>query len=1337
MASELSGVCLRLVKRLKDEELPTLLARERVLLTLLPEQLAPWEVVERRDGGLERGRLLAAVFDKVTADNHAEIKLLQARDLLGLSKSDPGFQERLKRLKAAGPCVPRQPVKLPDPSNIETRLALAAQRAGSSERTVRRDAGAILRALLTAVDEFRHHEDAVQALAAEFKERRGTSGLDDPLNAPEVRRVLRLCAQFTGELDQAFDTVSGPASFSTGLYVIRSLQNDLLGRLADPAKSAKAMAVVGEAGYGKTSLLWGLHRDLTGRAPFHPLLVNAAWLRAPGPASTPLLSGEDLVSTVTALDSRATTPVILLDTMDLLMHQEDESVRVIDLIDELRSAGARTVVTCREQEATALDRHFETVRLGTYDEAELPGAIERHVLAFCPDAPPRPIEEKVGVMLRLASRGLGVTEVCHHPLFLRLLFEAYEGIFPSEEVDARGVLAAYFDQKICDDVRGRTNPDVARDDVHAECFCLAIAMFSAGAVALPRDDLLSRARRVAAAWDGTLHDTLAHALDLLIRRSVLLADSPDGIRFRHQLLFEYVAARALIARGGAAELRRLLGIVEERPLDLFTGAVFEQAMIYAWSASRTLRPHLAATLAALAESPSVNLQSVALVVAAYHPDIEAGVAELLQRAGPETVRRFVELTPRVSGRAVGRALMLLRRVWERGDPVCRRAVLNVLERFAVQHGQAIKDFIVDQECVQHVVEAKGDLLLSERALPRTLGLLAETDPKWSTEALLALFEAGGATTNNRALAVAILDIVADRWAYLGSARTLARFTLAVGRAQRRNGGREADAVRRAGGRLFAAYWTDLYRLDGPQPLAWEWLTLVAALRRKLAASQRAPLRVQLRLMGTAQALTVLSDGNPLIEPTLTRLFPPVHDSYGLPLLELSASFLLPLLRSASPAGDRTRALIRAALAGLPADPARTDDPASLRVSVARIAVTSAELPVGELASLLNGLPSLRKPEQWIDPGGAIALVVPAALGGHPVALAALDKIAAESASVGPPGRGNVTYALTRSIGEHPELIPQALAICAGWQIAAPFTEAIRRHGETLALHLAGYRAELDALVRDLFALGGEAQQDAMNLWLELDALDLVPPRSFDELRSAWLAANVLTAKQNILRLMGTQAGRGLLQLDKVTGLMRSLVIVEPSGLRAASGRFTDRGTLKAARDALVTALAQAGPLTEETLNDLLSLTMDRMAKSDTQMRLRLPMLRLAESGRADEAFNFYARIGELTADRGTTYQNKLANKLHGALLTVCENATYADSSRWIRALPALPVPFAQILVRALVRVAFCTVRDPLQQLAAEDGVPGPIALTIKNQLARHGRLGSSVVMDDLLICPNG
>jgi hypothetical protein len=451
------------------------------------------------------------------------------------------------------------------------------------------------------------------------------------------------------------------------------------------------------------------------------------------------------------------------------------------------------------------------------------------------------------------------------------------------------------------------------------------------------------------------------------------------------------------------------------------------------------------------------------------------------------------------------------------------------------------------------------------------------------------------------------------------------------------------------------------------------------------------------------------------------------------MMELPDSFLVPLLRSTSPAGNCTRALIRDALDALPADPARTDNPASLCAIVARTAVTAAKLPVTKLASMLEDLPSLRAPEQWIDPRGAIAWVIPAALGGNTVARAALEKIVEEPASVGERGRKEIKYALTANIGNHPELIPQALVICSAWGIAAPFTEAIRRHSETFTRHLAMYRAQLDTLVRHLFALGGAAQQDAMNLWLELDALDILPPRTFDELNSAWLTGHVLTARQNILRLMGTQAGRGLLPLGKVTDLMRSLVTVGESGLRAASDRVTDRGTLEAARSALVIALAQAGPLTEAALDDLLSLATDRTAERDTQAWLRMPLLRLAESGRREEAFDFYVRIGKLTANRGATHQNKLANKLHGALLRVCDNATHVEYSRWVRTLPDLPIPFAQILVRALVRVTSRDVRALLQ--GATDSLPGPVALTIKNQLAAHGRFTGSMVMDDLLVPP--
>lgn len=121
------------------------------------------------------------------------------------------------------------------------------------------------------------------------------------------------------------------------------------------------------------------------------------------------------------------------------------------------------------------------------------------------------------------------------------------------------------------------------------------------------------------------------AFDVLLSRSVLLKDERGHVRFRHQLLFEYVAARALLARGRDGELRRLQGIVQDRPLDLYVGAVFEQALIYGWHAHPALRRHVSAALDALAASGQVNLQSMALVVAAHHPDVDADVPGLLAR----------------------------------------------------------------------------------------------------------------------------------------------------------------------------------------------------------------------------------------------------------------------------------------------------------------------------------------------------------------------------------------------------------------------------------------------------------------------------------------------------------------------------------------------------------------------------------------------------------------------------------------------------------------------------------------------------------------------------------
>ncbi|MGI5171275.1 hypothetical protein ACQEU3_43680 [Spirillospora sp. CA-253888] len=1289
-----------LVTDVAVQDLAILLSEKEAFLSALPDGQAG-------DDPLARGRRLAEVFALVTAHTDHE-QLLQARDLLGLSASDRGFRERLRRTKGKGTGSPR---------NKTTRLELAGERTGHSARTVRNHLGAICHALLAAVEASQH-----DAYAAAM------------LEEPGVRDVLRLSDQYAHELDQAFGAPEGrSARYSAGLYVIRKVEEELIARLADSEDGPYRLAVVGEAGYGKSSLLWGLHRDLADRTDHGSLIVNAAWLHAE-PGGEPILRPEPLVRTVEVLHRCGRSPVVLLDTVDLLMHDANEAVRVNVMLDRLIESGARVVVTCRRQESNSLDQRFVKVPITTYDETELPLAIERHVAAFCPDAPPKPVEEKVKIMIGAASRGLGIQEVCRHPLLLRLLFEAYDGVFPNTEVDTLGVLSAYFSGKIEDDVSGKWDLHRSRDDVSFECHTLAIALFSAGAVALRRAGLLARALRVANAWRPTTEADLAAALDLLNRRGVTLEDERGEIRFRHQLLFEYVVGRALLARGDAGELRRLVDIVRRRTLDLYVGAVLEQAMIYAWQENPLLRTDVSAALTTLSVSNSVNLQSIALVVAAHHPDSDADVSELLERASSKTVARYVELTPRVGSVRIGATLALLRRVWRRGarpggEKECVEAVLNALERFAVQHGQAVKDFLIAPDpdagrgtglsCVEHVAAVGGDLLLSQRALPRTLGLLAEVDAEWSAEQLLTLFKAGCRRANRRALAVAILEIVADRWDRFGVFAD--RFVAATVDAQELNGGQEVESVRLAAGRLRALQWRDRYGLGGPDAHAEQWQDLVVDVRHELAAHPQARLSTQIRLMGIALALAEIPHDDALIGATLDEIFPVT--GYGLPMLELPGSFLVPLIRSDGPAGARARALVLDALTGLPADPARTDDPATLRASVSRTAINGARFAPDRLAALLADVPKLRETEMWIHPWGMIAFVVPAAVGGHPIALAALAAIESAPETVTEHNRGSITFALTASLGLHPELLPSALKICEAWRVCVPITEAIRRHADGLTSHLLHHQTEVDAMLRRLFACGGSAQRDAVNLRLALDAHEVLPAVTFDDLRADWKKAEVLTAKQNILRLMGQQAGRGRLPLAKVTGLLRELIDSD------------DEGTGKAARHALVIALAQVGPLTEESLEDLLELATGGQAERDTQAWLRLPLQRLAESGRLDEAFAFYVRVGVKISDRSWNHQNRMANKMHRGLVTLCRNASITQQEGWIDALPTLSEPLAQALVRSLAEAAFDKVRAPLQDAAVRDELSARVADTIKTELDERTRLSGSVVMDELLAAP--
>lgn len=112
-------------------------------------------------------------------------------------------------------------------------------------------------------------------------------------------------------------------------YVPRGIEPALLDRLELPGVTPQI--VVGEAGHGKSTLLWSLHRALQERKR-RPMMVSATWLQRSE-------DGSRTTSTADIAEAVVTEPgaVLLLDTADLLLHNESTRLDVVDLLD--RSPG--------------------------------------------------------------------------------------------------------------------------------------------------------------------------------------------------------------------------------------------------------------------------------------------------------------------------------------------------------------------------------------------------------------------------------------------------------------------------------------------------------------------------------------------------------------------------------------------------------------------------------------------------------------------------------------------------------------------------------------------------------------------------------------------------------------------------------------------------------------------------------------------------------------------------------------------------------------------------------------------------------------------------------------
>jgi len=410
---------------------------------------------------------------------------------------------------------------------------------------------------------------------------------DDPL--PRLRLLSDRALQAAGTVSGTVFADAEESQFAAGLYVTRDLEEELLERL--DADAVTPLVVVGEAGCGKTSILWSLARRRCGTPAGEVFFLKATWL-VTGPSGAGKVDPDTLVEAIRQARGDGRTVTVLIDTVDVLVNNEDDWVRLVTVVHAAKDAGAAVAMTSRVTEAGELPSEWQRLRLkdyasgagaGSHTTSEFERAVLAHSRFFANDAQLR--EDLISRMLAIVARDISLHPLCLRPLTLRMLFEIYTPGQVPDVVDTTGLYETYWDHRVTRDRRswdrrsrgsggGRFDDGPDLDlDLGDTAMALALEMLRTGRPEASVD----RVRLPAALTAARLRTEVEH----LEARGV--GHVAGGVfQFFHQTFFEYAASRALVHGRGAAGLGSLVERLQVPDgEDYFLLAVLEQAWLCA------------------------------------------------------------------------------------------------------------------------------------------------------------------------------------------------------------------------------------------------------------------------------------------------------------------------------------------------------------------------------------------------------------------------------------------------------------------------------------------------------------------------------------------------------------------------------------------------------------------------------------------------------------------------------------------------------------------------------------------------------------------------------------
>ncbi len=323
-----------------------------------------------------------------------------------------------------------------------------------------------------------------------------------------------------------------------GLYVHRVRAEEAITEFitkatGDAHRAGKWLSIVGDAGHGKSSLLWHLFTELSRKTTFAVIPFMAQM-------------EDDFAAVVRTVaqerDLRSQSQlVVLVDTLDLVVGVDDQ--QLAKAISDLVALGALVITTSRKQEADQLGRLLSSngrVELRRYNDQEAQQAIRNQVRIYYRDKSEIKQQEQFDKVWGLLEQQRDVRELDLEPLILRMLFEVYAPEDIPRDVNTQQVYRHYW-QKIVLFDRVVKNSDermqreqlcryvargVAFGETHSDKFLIGSLMTNPG---------------------SGPHSPFKTIEGLVSSGVLQWAEGRGSVRFFHQTFLEFTAAYDLLS----------------------------------------------------------------------------------------------------------------------------------------------------------------------------------------------------------------------------------------------------------------------------------------------------------------------------------------------------------------------------------------------------------------------------------------------------------------------------------------------------------------------------------------------------------------------------------------------------------------------------------------------------------------------------------------------------------------------------------------------------------------------------------------------------------------------